>query len=114
MGEPHEFYLSHVTSARGTGLEIAKAIFQVIEGTQLQNLLAIIGTDGTAVMTGKNAGSIACLEAKLRRYLQWVICLLHLNEQPLRHIFHNFDGATNGPSLFSGPIGKQMHGFVST
>ena len=29
----------------GTGLEIAKTIFQVVEGTELQNSLATNGTD---------------------------------------------------------------------
>ena len=40
-GEPHEFYLFHVVPTGGTGLKIGKAIFQVIERTQLQNSLAI-------------------------------------------------------------------------
>ena len=34
VGDPHEYYLSHVTPAGGTGLHIAEAIFQVIEGIQ--------------------------------------------------------------------------------
>ena len=65
-------------------------------------------------MIGKNVGCLTCLEAKLGRYLQWLICLLHLNEQPLSHIFHVFDGATSGPSSFSRPIGKQLDGSAST
>ena len=113
-GEPHEFYWSHVTPAGGTGLEIQKAIFQVIEETQLQNSSAIIGTDGTAFVIGKNASYVACLKAKLGRSLQWGICLLYLNELLRRHIFHKFDGATSGPLSFSGPIYKKLHGSVST
>ena len=70
VGEPHKFYLSHVTPTGETHLEITKVLFQIIEGTQLQNSPAIIRTDGTAVMTGKNAGCIACLEAKSGRSLQ--------------------------------------------
>ena len=65
VGGPHEFYLSSVRPAGGTSMEIAKAIFQVIEGTQLHNSLTIIRTDVTAVTTGKNADCIACLKAKL-------------------------------------------------
>ena len=45
VDEPHEFYLSLVTPAGGTGLEIAKTIFPVVEGTELQNSLATNGTD---------------------------------------------------------------------
>ena len=42
-----------------------------------------------------------------------VICLLHLNELPLRHVFQNLDGVTSGPDSFSGPIDKGLNGAVS-
>ena len=51
------------------------------------------------------------------RDLQQVICSLHLDELPLRHIFHEFEGATRTRvqqlSSFSGPIGRQLHGSAS-
>src|SRR6218665_913363 len=42
--------------------------------------------------------------------LQWLahVCLLHANELPLRHLFEALDGATTGPSGFSGSIGKRL------
>ena len=64
-------------------------------------------------MTGKSKGFIASLETVIGRPLQWVICLLHLNELPLRYVFQNFDGITPGPDSFSGPIGRQLNGAVS-
>ena len=85
VGEPSGFYLSHVTPDNGSGIKIAKAIFAVMKDTPLEKKLKIIGSDSTAVMTGKNSGCIASLEALLGRPLQWAICLLHLNELPLRH-----------------------------
>ena len=45
--------------------------------------------------------------------MQWVICLLHLNELPPRHVFQNLDGITCGPDSFSGPIGKQLNDAIS-
>ena len=37
-----------------------------------------------------------------------MICFLHLNELPLRHIFCYLDGGTSGPQAFLGPIGKAL------
>ena len=48
-----------------------------------------------------------------RTRLQWDICLLHLNELPLRHIFMKIDGTIKGPDKFSGAIGSQLNGNVS-
>ena len=64
-------------------------------------------------MTGCNNGAIRCMEEILSRPLQWAICLLHLNELPLRHIFLRLDGTTKSPDSFSGPIGSQLGGSVS-
>ena len=64
-------------------------------------------------MTGKSKGFVASLETLIGRPLQWVMCLLHLNELPLRHVFQNLDGVTSGPDFFSGPFGRQLNGAVS-
>lgn len=42
--------------------------------------------------------------------MQWVICQLHVNELPLRHLIEKFDGKITGPFGFVGPIGKQLPG----
>ena len=44
---------------------------------------------------------------------QWDICILHLNELPLRHIFMKINGTTKGLDKFSGAIGSQLNGNVS-
>ena len=64
-------------------------------------------------MIGKSKRFIASLETLIGSPMQWVICLLHLNELPLRHVFQNLDGVTYGPHSFSGPIGRQLNGAVS-
>ena len=111
--EPGEYYLSHFSTEDGKGSSTADGIFSVIKGTDLEVNLAVIGTDGAATMTSINKGCIRKLEEALQRPLQWVICLLHTNELPLRHIFVELDGSTKSPDAFAGPIGKKLDGNVS-
>ena len=113
IGEPGEFYLTYIATKNSQGVTIAKSILNVIENTQLADKLIIIGTDGTPSMTGYKSGLIASLEKLLGRPLQWVVCMLHLIELPLRHVFQMLDGTTTGPESFSGPIGKAIAGKVS-
>ena len=114
VGEPYEFYSTHVTPTNGTGKQIAQAIYNALEKISMNDRLKVIATDGTATMTGKKSGCIASLETKLGRPLQWIVWLLHLNELKLRHIFQQLDGSTKGPDSFSGMIGKQLNGRVSS
>ena len=99
VGEPGEFYLSHVTPETGTGLYIAQSIYKAVKDTERESNLSIIGSDGTATMTGPTRGCIASLEPLLQRPLQWVICLLHCNELPLRHVFKALDETTKSPDF---------------
>jgi len=73
----------------------------------LDKLLGI-GCDGTATNTGVNGGVIRRLELALNKPLQWVLCLLHANELPLRHLMTYLDGKTTSPQGFSGPIGSAL------
>ncbi|GBM06419.1 hypothetical protein AVEN_266369-1 [Araneus ventricosus] len=54
-----------------------------------------------------------CLLAReIARPLQWVVCQLHYNELPLRHLIKHLDGPTTGPQGISGPIGKMLSNCV--
>lgn len=69
-------------------------------------------------------GIIYWLEKLLERKVYWVICQLHTNELPLRHLIealgkiflcisevyasYNLDGKTTSKDGFSGPIGKLL------
>lgn len=66
------------------------------------------GADGCPTNTGPNGGVIRLLEVHLGRALQWLICLLHLNELPFKYYFAFIDGETAGPGTYSGPIGKTL------
>ena len=85
VGEPGEYYLSHFFTEDGKGSSIADGIYSVIKGTNLEKNLAVIGSDGAAMMTGIDKGCKRKLEEALQRLLQGVVCLLHTNEHPLHH-----------------------------
>ena len=106
VGEPNDFYLSHVMPKDGTGYKIATSVYSAIKDTALEQKFKVVKSDETAVMTGKSKGFIASLETLVRRPLQWVICSLRLNEFPLRHVCQILDGITFGPDSFSRPIGR--------
>src|SRR5215469_10166957 len=108
-----DVYLGHFTPKSGKGIDIAHRLFKQIQGTELEKNLVLVKADGTNVNTGRLLGSIRCLEMFLGRPLQWDICLLHLNELPLRHVFMNLDWTTKGPDKFAGPIGSELNGNVS-
>lgn len=72
--------------------------------------ITAVGSDGTVVNTGWKSGIIRKIEESLGHSVQWIICLLHINELPLRHIFQKLDGTTAGPSAFTGPIGLKLKG----
>ena len=57
VGEPEAFYLTHVSPPDGKGRSIAQTIFDKIKDTSLQDNLAAVGSDGTAVMTGAHNGA---------------------------------------------------------
>ena len=73
---------------------------------QLDTSLQAIGGDSTNVNTGWKGGAIAHLERLLGRKLIWLICALHTNELPLRHLMIQLDGKTVSNNKFSGPVGK--------
>ena len=56
--EPNGFYLSHVMPEDGSGYKIATLVYSAIKDTALEQKLKIVGTDGTAVMTGKANASL--------------------------------------------------------
>ena len=113
VGEPGAFYLTYVSPPDGKGRSITQTIFDKIKDTSLQDNLAAVGSDETAVMTGAQNGAIRNLKKLCKRSVQWSICLLHCNELPLGHVFQALDGTTSSPDSFSGPVGKSLKGCVS-
>ena len=110
LAEPGSYYVDHVTPETGKAKDIAQEILSVLSETDSICSLIGVGCDGCATNTGKNSGIIRRLELSLDRPLQWMICMLHLNELPFRHLFAEIDGPTSGPKSFIGDIGKELSG----
>lgn len=112
--QPGSEYFGHVTPSSGSASSISKCIISYMSEKEVNvsNVIAV-GCDGTNVNTGLKGGVIRILEEKLKKPLQWAICLLHFNELPFRHLFEHLDGKTTGPNSFSGPIGKSLSNCVS-
>lgn len=97
--------MGHTATLSGNSKSICDGIIEKINKNVQSNILAV-GCDRTVSNTGHKTGVIRRLEEKFNKPMQWLICLLHLNELPLRHMFQQLDGPTCGPSGFSGPLGK--------
>ncbi|GBN17618.1 hypothetical protein AVEN_171129-1 [Araneus ventricosus] len=67
--------------------------------------LIFLGCDGTVLNTRVFNGAISRYGLKLHRPIQWIICLLHFNELPLRHLF---ESKSSGSSSFTGDIGRNL------
>ncbi|GBM55607.1 hypothetical protein AVEN_42337-1 [Araneus ventricosus] len=50
------------------------------------------------------------MELILNRRLQWLVCQLHANELPLRHLFAHVDRTTTGPRSLTSEIRKSLVG----
>ena len=74
-------------------------------GVNLDNILAL-GFDSTNYNTGHEGGVMSWIEYILGRRLVWIVCLLHLNELPLRHLIKSYVGESKSATVLPGPIGK--------
>ena len=79
----------------------------LIDHGQDKNIL-VLGGDSTNSMSGWKGGSIALVEKQLNIKAYWVICQVHTNELPLRHLIEKLDGKTTSRDGFSGPICKML------
>lgn len=110
---PGSIYIGHVSIAddKSDSLSTTEEIIDFLgkEGISTQSML-IVGCDGCASNTGWKGGIIFHLERKLKRPLQWIICLLHLIELPVRKMIKTHDGRTTGPKTYAGTIGQELEG----
>ncbi|GBO39692.1 hypothetical protein AVEN_62058-1, partial [Araneus ventricosus] len=72
--------------------------------------LIVLECDSTVVNTGVLNGVIRRLELKLQRPIQWIICLLHFKELPLRHVFEYIDDKSSIPTSYTGGIERNLKG----
>lgn len=107
--EPHSYFIGHTTITNKTGRAIAESIDRFVTEKEIpKEHIKLIGCDGTVTNTGVDNGAIRIVEETWEKALQWCVCLLHMNELPLRALFSKLDGSTSGPESFSGPLGKRI------
>ena len=97
VSEPEGQYCTHVTPETGCGASIAKEVVAVVRERGVK--LSVMGMDGCSVNCGIHNGVFRLLELDLGYPVQHCVCLLHLNELPLRHYFIQVDGTTSGPGM---------------
>ena len=107
--EPDSRYFDHVTPSSGSAKNINEEIMGCMQEKHADvATIAAICCDSTSVNTGSSGGVIRMIEKSLGKFLLWIICLVHINELPLRHLFCYLDDATTEPRAFSGKIGKAL------
>ena len=98
VSEPGGEYCSHVAPENGTGAALAGELVAVVRERGV--VLRILGMDGCSVNCGIHIGVFRIVETTLGYAVQHCVCLLHLNELPLRHFFIWIDGTTSGPGYY--------------
>ena len=58
--------------------------------------------------TGRKKGALQYIETQIDSPVQWVICMFHFAELPVRHIFYHYDGEPKGPIGPAGEIGSRI------
>ena len=109
VAEPNATYFNHTTPKSDSSQDITNSIVKISKDRNVNtDSIQVVDCDGTNVNTGQRAGVIRRLEESFNRPLQWLVCLLHANELPLRHLFETLNGTTTGPRGFSWSIGKRL------
>ena len=109
--EPSGKYLFHFTPEKPEGNEkpaqkIAQPIYEWLVERGLQKDLVLVSGDSTSTITGTWGGAIRHLEILLKRKCHWDICMLHINELPLRCLIIKLDGPYIPKQGWTGPLGK--------
>ena len=107
-------YLFHFTPIKPTNGRkhadvVANYIFYTLSEHGIDKTLMAIGCDSINVNTGSAGGAMHYLEVKLQRKINWLVCALHTNELPLRHLISALAGKTIRGKKWTGPIGKLIN-----
>ena len=102
-------HISAESEEKGFAQKLGAEIFDWLEENNITDTLQAVGGDSTSVNTDWKGGAIASIEKNQGRKCIWLICALHTNELPLRHLVIELDGKTVSDNNFSGQIGKLIH-----
>ena len=109
--EPSGKYLFHFSPEKPSEKQkpakmIASGIYYWFDERDATEELVMIRGDSTSTITGSKGEAIHYLEVMLGRKCHWLICLIHINELPLKHLISSLDGKYIPKSGWTGPIGK--------
>lgn len=107
--QPGDEFVAALQVESGSAYNIFNAFRMHFEenNISLSNLVAI-SSDGAPVNTGVQNGVIRRFEEYIDRPLQWVICLLHLNELVFQRLLAFLDPSSCSPEDFSSYFGHQL------
>ena len=89
--EPGSRYLGHVSPDNGSEKVVTASVTQFLSDNNIPtDKFVAVGCDGTNVNTERSGGVIRLLEEHYKKPLQWLVCQLHANELPLRHLLHHW------------------------
>ena len=108
ISEPDGKYRGFYTPKDGTGMSNAQELYDFLVETGSVKSFKAVGCDGPVVNTGHNNGALKILQDFVQKVFQWIICLLHCNELPLRHLIEHIDGKYLGPGAYAGPLMKEI------
>lgn len=108
VNEPNDQYVTHLTPDNGTARCISEEIITFLIDYESKDSLKALLCDAAPVNTGQMGGVIKTIEVYIEKPVQWLICLLHANELPFRHVFMKIDGKPSGPTTFRGTIGQEI------
>ena len=86
---------------------IAQCIINSIKAASLQETLAIVGSDGTAAMTGIYSGAYVAYKIFVKDQFSG-LCLQHCYKLSLRHLFQALDVSAVSHYAFSGLIAQSL------
>ena len=107
--EPGGHYLDHFVPENAKGVTLGEYLFHLLNMYDSNKSLSAALVDGTGSNTSPDVGAIFTLETLLERPLSWLVCMLHFNELPLKHIEDKYVGKTAGPELRKGVLGEKAY-----
>lgn len=100
--QPGSFFIGHKTVQKGSASMILNAIQDLLAEKSIDpNQIDAMGCDGTVTNTGHEGGAIRLFELAYNRPVQWNVCMLHLNELPLRALIEKLDGKFKSKNLLT-------------
>ena len=104
VSEPGGDYIGHLAPAAKDAKTQADELFRFFVAHGIDETIQFIGGDSTNVNVGAKGGIMRFVEEHLGHRLGRIICELHTNELPFRHIIEELDGPMTGPNSYAGSL----------